>query len=401
MAHEQAPLPALVRLLWGEHPSRARLLPEHHATPPGHVVVDRLLVTPSLQRPRLLLPADASTVAQSTLLRAYNDVRYLGTRSMRAAILRALQVEPLTGLIGQRVNVVLPEEQAEATLRHLVARHLDVDPGGLLLSAALRETDGGLRPTVTVAADDGHPLLFVKVARRRIHTVRLGQEVAALTALRETPVDGLRTASPVFDVAWQGSRVLGVTALPTDDEAITVDDPGVTWPLLSDLQANQPMSLERLNESGWMRQLRARAEGAPEFIRGPLLSHFDRIARHYGHQYFAMGRTHGDWLPWNMARSRDGQLSVWDWEHSHPAAPLLLDPLHWHFGVATVLKGRSIPSGVAAVREQIRHLSAAPPGLAAIFLAEHAVRRAEEVRPDTLASREIAVRALRALSEAL
>lgn len=395
----RTPLDALARMLWGTRFS-GTLLPRGAPLPAGHVVVDRFMVLPSLQRPRFLLPLGATSQAQARLLQSYNDLRYLGPRSMRTALARALQIEPLASRLGTEVVVCLPADQATATLRHLVAQRLDVGVDELVLSTSIREAAGGVRPTVTLADRDGTPVLFVKVGERRVHRTRLGQEAEALTALKGNPVPGMHTPSLVIDEDWHGRRVMGVSALPIDAHRVTVNDPGATWPKLSDLQAAQPMFLERLNDSEWMAQLRRRTEHAPDVLYGPLTSHLDRIAKHFGRQFFAMGRTHGDWLPWNMAWGPADELSVWDWEYSHPRGPLLLDPLHWHFGVATMMKGRSFASGLIAVRDQVANLSAAPRGLTAVFLAEHAVRRAEEVRPEEPATTEVAVRALRGLAEA-
>ena len=324
MSHGGARLGPLVRMLWGTGRD-ARLITGDSPVPAGHVVVDSFVVLPSLQRPRVLIPTAAPTGAQALLLRMHNEPPYVGPRTMLPSLRKALQVEPITSLHGPTVRIALPAEQEQSTLRHLVGRHLRVSPRELVLSMSVRGE--GSRPAVRVTGFDGLPLVFLKVEANRLGIGRLGQEQATLAALQLAPSPGLVTGAPLIDVNWHGRRVTGAAALPIARHA----EPrraDVMSAILSDLQASQPMKLERLHESSWMHELRARVDSAPQPLQEPLHSHLDRITKHYGHTFYGMGRTHGDWLPWNMAWTEDSGLGVWDWEHSHPQAPLLLDTLH-------------------------------------------------------------------------
>lgn len=395
MSHDGARLEPLIRMLWGAE-DEARLLPARSAIPDGHVVVDSFMVLPSLQRPRLLLPTAAPPGAQALLLRAHNEPPYVGPRSMLPGLRKGLQLEPLNTMVGTPVRVVLPEHRTGSTLRHLVGRQLRTTPTDLVLSLSLRSDN--VRPLVRVAGLDGSPLVFLKVGTTPLHIQRLGREQATLRELQLNPSPGIRTAVPLMDADVHGRRVIGSAALAIDTRRVRSVTPDSVANALSELQASQPMGFERLSNSRWMQELRARVDEAPKPLQEPLHSHLDRINKHYGSTFYAMGRTHGDWVPWNMAWTSEGDLGVWDWEHSHPHAPLLLDSMHWHYGIATVLRNGSVASGVSSVREHVRTMSSAPPGLAAVFFAEHAVRRAEEVRSDDLTSRERALRALRALA---
>jgi hypothetical protein len=44
-------------------------------------------------------------------------------------------------------------------------------------------------------------------------------------------------------------------------------------------------------------------------------------------------RWHGDFTPWNCARTAGGTLWVWDWESSEPDAAAGLDALHWSYSI--------------------------------------------------------------------
>lgn len=53
-----------------------------------------------------------------------------------------------------------------------------------------------------------------------------------------------------------------------------------------------------------------------------------------------LGRSHGDWVPWNTARAGT-RVIAWDWEHYRPAAPVGLDAVHWRVMTAHTMLGYS------------------------------------------------------------
>ena len=54
----------------------------------------------------------------------------------------------------------------------------------------------------------------------------------------------------------------------------------------------------------------------------------DRLAGAAGAVHLQLGRWHGDWAPWNMARA-GGRVQVWDWERSVTGVPVGLDMIHF------------------------------------------------------------------------
>jgi hypothetical protein len=77
-----------------------------------------------------------------------------------------------------------------------------------------------------------------------------------------------------------------------------------------------------------------------------------------------VGRWHGDWVSWNLARAATGRVA-WDWEYSHRHVPLGFDLMHWHFQETLAGSDATLDSAVAASH-------AAVPGLAALGVAPEA-----------------------------
>ena len=71
-----------------------------------------------------------------------------------------------------------------------------------------------------------------------------------------------------------------------------------------------------------------------------------------------VGRSHGDWVPWNVAR--DGARTwAWDWEHSGEDEAVCLDLVHWHQFVARERSGHDLTASIAlAERRAARDLAA-------------------------------------------
>jgi hypothetical protein len=88
------------------------------------------------------------------------------------------------------------------------------------------------------------------------------------------------------------------------------------------------------------------------------------------------GRWHGDWVPWNLARSSAG-LVAWDWEHSSTGMPVGSDVVHQAFQVALTLRHedaagatRAAEATLAAHAERLGVSAEAVPAVVDVYLAE-------------------------------
>jgi hypothetical protein len=76
----------------------------------------------------------------------------------------------------------------------------------------------------------------------------------------------------------------------------------------------------------------------------------DWIERRHGGEEIAFGAWHGDFTPWNMARTGDATY-LWDWERAAPA-PVGLDLLHFLFQSVCRFEGRTPQRSVELCSER-------------------------------------------------
>jgi hypothetical protein len=69
------------------------------------------------------------------------------------------------------------------------------------------------------------------------------------------------------------------------------------------------------------------------------------IGARHGEAELDFGFAHGDWVPWNMAETKNG-LFVWDWERCESSAPVGLDAIHFLFQLYLNFKKQSSASAV-------------------------------------------------------
>jgi len=98
-----------------------------------------------------------------------------------------------------------------------------------------------------------------------------------------------------------------------------------------------------------------------------VLQRAERIESEFGALSLTFGRWHGDWVPWNLGRTRES-LFAWDWAYSAPAVPLGFDALHFAAIPQEVLGG----SSRAEAATQAAEVSA--PALRALGLDDDQVR---------------------------
>jgi aminoglycoside phosphotransferase (APT) family kinase protein len=80
----------------------------------------------------------------------------------------------------------------------------------------------------------------------------------------------------------------------------------------------------------------------------------DWIERRHGADEIAFGAWHGDFTPWNMARSGDTTY-LWDWERAAPA-PAGLDLLHFLFQGVCRFEGQTPDAAVDRCSKRVASL---------------------------------------------
>lgn len=319
------------------------------------------IVLPSLARPRLLLPEGVPAAA--AMLRRYDATR------REAGLRKMLEIAFSHGVL---TRLPVPRLHVEGDAG--VAAHLERVLGQQVRIGIILGTERANRkPVLQVFDAEGGTLAFVKVAGTPGTTDLLAAEAVAL--------DRVAAASPSSFVAprvldhsrWGELSLLVLSPLPASQLGVRSSDPETAaMAELAQLSGLSSLSSADLTD----RQLR-RLRDLPT---GPLTDRVATCARAL-HAMTAepvpTGTWHGDWAPWNMARS-NGRLQVWDWERS-TTAPVGFDALHHASQLAWQARGsvtdalRSLEGAVDAVFDAL-HLTRRPGCLRALYLLEICLR---------------------------
>lgn len=282
-------------------------------------------VLPHPARARLLLPADNLTAARRAL-GAYRGLRTAPAaawaRVIRASVLssgpasralRRLQVHAGPG--AERLLPLLAAELGRS--------------GALRASLAVRRPGPFSKPTLGLFDAAGHPVAYAKVGRSPVTDAMVRQEATVLEALHGR-LSTVTTPQLLGRISWQGHPVTVTAPLPGQARRLTTE-PLEMAPTLWEVAASGELGDHDLSESTYLHRLRARiescAESYPE-LADLLRQWCDELSATAGSLRF--GRSHGDWVSWNLGVHRGGVV-VWDWEQSVPDAPVGFDACHWYF----------------------------------------------------------------------
>ncbi|RKN40328.1 hypothetical protein [Micromonospora endolithica] len=324
--------------------------------PPGHQVVARYAVVPSVRRARFLLPLGAPRATAAALL-AYNALRPPKIRAVRAVLgglarLGVLDLAPLPTL-----TVSLPDgvPAAEALLADRLAAGL----GGQRVYAAcgVRPPDPNHKPTLQLFDGAGRPVGYAKIGWNGATRALVRAEAAALGDLPSVTGVPDHPAAPRLLAATEvaDSVIALVEPLPPAVRGVPVDDPPRLPALLAVARRGRPPAPARpLSGSSFLARLAAEADrsaaGTPDGARA--VAAVAALADRHAGTAVEFGHWHGDWVPWNLG-VHAGRLVAWDWEHSAPDVPLGFDLAHDAFQRALVLRGEPAASAAAAVDAQL------------------------------------------------
>ncbi len=330
-------------------------------------------------RARFLLPLGWPAATQAACL-AFLGLRTLSTQVNRRGVALALRV----GAEGR----VIPQRCVADTGPDSLVAHLGTELGQEQVAVAmgLGTVDTVWKPTLHVFDPDGQPLAFVKIGRGPVAAELVSRETATLARWGDHPDPRLVVPDLLGATVWRGLPMALVAPLPRD--VCRLPTPVSSWPVRL---LDPPLPDAPVDDARWWVDRRQRALDDGDTELDDLL---DRIeARHRGPQR-SWARSHGDWVPWNLARCSRG-LVAWDWEYSERGAPVGLDDVHGIYQHHRVVQGEPIASALAAARHD-----APSAWLADAHVAMLVTRHAELSRlngtptPDTAELRAAARRAL-------
>jgi len=349
-------LDALVDRLWGPTGSSAvhvgPTLPATHVLAEDYVVVGR-------GQPRYLFPASATKVIRSAM------TRHLSTTSTRArAVGAGLAGAWSTGpgrrllTLGRLAVGVHRDVPREEWPEHLFFAHLGgvLGAGDVRAIIPIRRQTPNAKPTARLFAPDGEALGYAKLGWSAATSPLVAAEAATLQQVAGRLV-GLQTPTVAAEGRWRDGSFLVAAPLPGGLRPWS-GAPTEAAAELSAIASSDPSAgLEPVGDSAFVAGLRERHEAAagswPEQAEA-LSRWLDRLTSRHGHVELAIGRWHGDWVPWNVGR-RDSVRYAWDWEYAACGVPVGLDVVHWHFQSAladpTATLLTAAPAAEAAVDE--------------------------------------------------
>lgn len=147
-----------------------------------------------------------------------------------------------------------------------------------------------------------------------------------LDRLADDPLDGVSTPSLIHAGAFEGSALLVMEAMELEsDLGIPFDEVPIAVPRQL---RDRFSSADGLAASPWWRELLDRLATDELSSMAELARRLEADGRF---DDLSVSAWHGDWSPWNMGRSPNGDLYVWDWERALVGVPTGFDLAHLHY----------------------------------------------------------------------
>ncbi|MFI7429085.1 hypothetical protein ACIBPB_19030 [Micromonospora sp. NPDC049836] len=308
--------------------------------PPGHRVVARYAVVPSVERAKFLLPLATRRVGAASTL-AYNALRPPRVRANRLAV-GVLAGLGATRLARMPVLTVAAPDAADPAELLLTASLARAEGRPLHAAIGIRPPDPHHKPTLQLFDDRGAAWAYAKVGWNEATRAMVRAEAAALRDLPRGGGDLPDAPRLLRELSWGDLAVTLVEPMPAGVRRLARPDrPEVAAMLAVARRGGPPAAPRPLAGSPFLADLTARAERAG----GPVVAALAALADRDGATALEFGHWHGDWVPWNLGTHR-GRLYAWDWENSGAARPVGFDLAHQGFQSALSLHGR--PAAEAA-----------------------------------------------------
>ncbi len=289
-------------------------------------------VVPHRRAPRLLVPASGRRAGATSLWR-FSDA--LPARDTLTRTVGALAV-------ASRFRRAVPDLVCVDNEDRSIAAHLQEALGGpVRLSLGIGSARANRKPVLEIFDERGHSTGFAKVGATDVAAQRVRHEIAALQRLGDVRLGQLKVPSTIQAGDWSGMPMLVMSTLP----ASPWRRPGGEWRIPLSAMANLQVAFGQrhapLTELPFWQRLTDTADGlqiAPHHERfGAALQ---RLAERDGDRAHLNTAWHGDWTPWNTARSGH-DTHVWDWERFEEGVPPGLDRCHWAVNTMTRAHGLS------------------------------------------------------------
>ena len=338
-------------------------------------------VVPNARSARLLVPVGRR--AGAAALARYSAALSVREVAQRVVVGAATAVMG-PALLGDRIQVRAPGSD------HLGAVVADLVGQPVQLSLGIGTAHANRKPVLGAFAGDGRALAFVKVGDTEVSARHVRREAESLAELGRHDWSGIVVPSLLGIVEWRGLVVLVMSALSASPwqgldgrwpiPAAAMDELCEVFDLGSAELAATPLWARLDRGARALRDLDRR-----ERLRAAL----DRVAAAAGSTEVPIGAWHGDFTPWNMART-GGRLQLWDWERFETGVPRGLDRFHYAVNTVTRERGFDVGSVLEGLRRGASGDAVRDPIVAAVYLAALAERYlsdAQEPGGDVISAR--------------
>jgi len=309
---------------------------------PDSAAAAEFAIVPHARSPRLLVPVASRRSAAQAMLRFSSAVstREKGGRLALSALLR-------TGATAfpDRVSVYGRESGS-------LAEYLSQVLGGpVTFSLGIGTARVNRKPVLQVFDEEARCVGFAKIGDSDRTRADVTAEARSLERVGAVTLTRLQVPTVLHLGTWTDMVVLLQSPLRTSPLQRRQDlwhPPREAMDELADVFDEAPAALPDLPWFHRQRQIvdAVRSDDAREKVRHCL----DTLEELAGGQEWPVGAWHGDWTPWNMARTqRAGVVQLWDWERFETGVPVGLDQFHYLVNAVTRRDGttpRTIRSGL-------------------------------------------------------
>lgn len=316
-----------------------------------------LRLVPPGKRAKLAIPAASPKAAARTL-----DRPSAGDSITRTILRDSLAIAERSRVLRFATPAGLVIDHSEGS----IVDHLSLIFGQrVLIGLMVGSARANQKPVLNVFSSEGEELGFAKVGLGVLADQLVAAEGDALRDLATMRLRSVTVPQVIADSPWRGHPVLVMTSLRSDRAQRPLHLPARA---LREIGATSTPAIVR--ESRWA--IGTATECAADMgSASPLAELASAFLHRYGDLEWDFAPWHGDFGPWNMARTSSVPL-VWDWERFCHGMPRGLDALHFliHREIAST-KGETLPARPLD-RASERALSAYP--------ASNGIRRAHAPR---------------------
>ena len=321
------------------------------------------LALPNAANPKFYVPVTHRKAAVASCL-AYNGLRPPSIARRRAAVGWGLRFGLVQRMRGTPMTSGTPsgrfaasEGDPRASLVDELARRLGYDE--LCAATSPRVVDPFWTPTLQLFDRAGSPVGYAKVGWTDLTRTQVTAEADAVTQLAGLPDRSFVSPLAIDRFSWRNTVVSVTAPMPPDVTRVTEDDGPFPQALADVAGLDGPVRMAAFGSSGgaaWADRLVDDPGGVPSWAHTLFADAWAMASDQLGASAVLLGRWHGDWVPWNVARTVS-QLWVWDWEYSGADRPVGLDAYHWYYQQARIVEGAGLVAALdAACLHGARHL---------------------------------------------